>query len=469
MNEQFDNIVNGVPFGWNEVLNPNAFFVLNNQYFVTVPTVIPNEDSSLSYITNQNWTVNSLEVDVTGLSGPDRFLLFRYDYSRPTRKGYVFKWYQDFYMTKVEMWGLSDGKCEKIIFYDNELGVLDKIKIEAHENNFYFFMNGSLLLQCYDSEPILDGGVGIFLHASGSLDEYNQWYTNSVKYDNFLVKGSLGNNLFNLPVNYLNRMSPGDEEFRTAFWKRMTASFDHNKLGNRFQPFTSVIYNKKDCPSGTVGISCYDSHNGTDFRPLKNKNHHENDDYDILPVADGTVVYVSDTSSNGKCMTSKNSYGCVVIIDHHYDNLYTLYAHMSQINVGVGEDVNFSDIIGKMGNTGCSPRCGIHLHLGVLKDKTPDTSLNTLSSSDWEDVLQKSQPLVSGQSDAPPKHYCTYKTPDGNILSFQDPSGWPLSINDPWEMTTSEGGCGTESPYLWMRFIGENNADLSLEKYFLEL
>jgi murein DD-endopeptidase MepM/ murein hydrolase activator NlpD len=55
-------------------------------------------------------------------------------------------------------------------------------------------------------------------------------------------------------------------------------------------------------------------------------------------------------------------YGNRVMIDHG-NGFQTLYAHLSSINVGVGQTVNRGDVIGRMGSTGRSS--GIHLHFEI--------------------------------------------------------------------------------------------------------
>lgn len=61
-------------------------------------------------------------------------------------------------------------------------------------------------------------------------------------------------------------------------------------------------------------------------------------------------------------------YGQCVIIDHGL-GLQTLYAHLSSIDVSVGQDVERGQIIGRTGATGLAG--GDHLHYGVILSGTP--------------------------------------------------------------------------------------------------
>lgn len=74
----------------------------------------------------------------------------------------------------------------------------------------------------------------------------------------------------------------------------------------------------------------------------------------IYAVADGIVV----TSTWG----GSDSYGYYVKIKH-YNGLYTLYAHASELKVSVGQEVKQGDVIMLSGNTGNST--GPHLHFEV--------------------------------------------------------------------------------------------------------
>lgn len=79
----------------------------------------------------------------------------------------------------------------------------------------------------------------------------------------------------------------------------------------------------------------------------------------ITAAGDGTVISVQYLSYG---------YGRHAIIDHG-DGLSTLYAHMSEMYVKVGDSVSRGQVIGKMGSTGRST--GTHLHFEVRKNGTP--------------------------------------------------------------------------------------------------
>jgi murein DD-endopeptidase MepM/ murein hydrolase activator NlpD len=88
-------------------------------------------------------------------------------------------------------------------------------------------------------------------------------------------------------------------------------------------------------------------HNGTDFGAAVGT--------PIKPTKRGIVRAFGNTDTISGCY----SYGKWILVDH--DNLSTLYAHLSSINVSEGQSVNSDTIIGRVGNTGYST--GPHLHL----------------------------------------------------------------------------------------------------------
>lgn len=92
----------------------------------------------------------------------------------------------------------------------------------------------------------------------------------------------------------------------------------------------------------------------------------------IYAANNGTVAVVKggciagDTYCNGRG-------GNYIIINHNYNNYYTIYMHLKDIYVYEGQVVTKGQVIGTMGNTGNvipvptanSPYNGTHLHFGL--------------------------------------------------------------------------------------------------------
>jgi murein DD-endopeptidase MepM/ murein hydrolase activator NlpD len=94
----------------------------------------------------------------------------------------------------------------------------------------------------------------------------------------------------------------------------------------------------------------YEMHNGIDFRG---------------PI--GTPIY---STADGVVVTAQYSggYGKHVVVDHGY-GFQTLYAHLSDIQVQVGDRVQRGDRVGALGSTGRSS--GPHLHYEVHRNGQP--------------------------------------------------------------------------------------------------
>lgn len=107
-----------------------------------------------------------------------------------------------------------------------------------------------------------------------------------------------------------------------------------------------------------AGVVTYWGHTETDMAFAYNG--HDGWDYaaappdPVLSAATGTVIFAGIADDN--CDTR------AVIVDHGGD-LRTLYWHLSQITVDVGQTVVAGAQIGVVGDTGCSK--GPHLHFGV--------------------------------------------------------------------------------------------------------
>ncbi len=86
----------------------------------------------------------------------------------------------------------------------------------------------------------------------------------------------------------------------------------------------------------------------------------------IWAAASGTVIQVKN----------REGYGNTIIVDHG-DGWSTLYAHLSQYNVGLNQQVQIGDTIGFIGSTGWST--GPHLHFEVRYRGSPRDPAKYLS------------------------------------------------------------------------------------------
>lgn len=141
--------------------------------------------------------------------------------------------------------------------------------------------------------------------------------------------------------------------------------FDHTNPGNInadnnlttwFGPYTGGTYiSRSNCntPPGGLGISCYNGHDGIDFKHVTDE---------ILAAAPG-IVWKKGYDSTG--------FGNYLYIDHQ--NCYaSFYAHLKNIpTLQVGDPIIDRQKVGIMGNTG-GGSIGIHLHFGLYYDPTCD-------------------------------------------------------------------------------------------------
>ena len=89
----------------------------------------------------------------------------------------------------------------------------------------------------------------------------------------------------------------------------------------------------------------------------------------VVAVKAGTVTTAYHSGYNG-------GFGLYVVIDHG-DGVKTYYAHLSSVNVNVGDYVTQNTKIGEIGNTGYS--FGAHLHFGLMINGSWVNPMNYLS------------------------------------------------------------------------------------------
>lgn len=82
----------------------------------------------------------------------------------------------------------------------------------------------------------------------------------------------------------------------------------------------------------------------------------------------GTDIYATGDGVVKAVTTSFSGYGKHIIIDHGF-GYESLYAHMSEFKVKVGQKVKRGDIIGLVGNTGTSTAPHIHYEVHLKKER----------------------------------------------------------------------------------------------------
>ena len=122
----------------------------------------------------------------------------------------------------------------------------------------------------------------------------------------------------------------------SILWKGAFSQLSNSQVEANFADFRTYLYN------GEAIDTAY--HLGYDLSVTKH--------YPIEAANSGVVAFTGDLGI----------YGNTVILDHGL-GLFTLYGHLSSIDVKVGDSIGVRQIIGKTGETGLA--AGDHLHYGV--------------------------------------------------------------------------------------------------------
>ena len=122
---------------------------------------------------------------------------------------------------------------------------------------------------------------------------------------------------------------------------------------------------------GTTQNGARDPHHGVEFLNKFGTPVH---------AAGGGVVQFAGPDDDRVYSPWKDFYGNVVVIQHT-DGVYTLYAHLSKINVATGDDVESGDQIGEVGQSGVAT--GSHLHFEVRKGGDGTDYFSTQNPELW--------------------------------------------------------------------------------------
>lgn len=136
-----------------------------------------------------------------------------------------------------------------------------------------------------------------------------------------------------------------------------------------------ALYDKNSCGY----VHPFSGNVTSGFGPRKRRFHYGAD----IDLETGDAV---GSAFDGKVRIAKKSksYGSVVVI-RHSNGLETYYAHLSKINVEVGQEVYAGEIIGLGGNTGHSR--GSHLHFEVRYLGHPINPTEIISFTDHKLVV----------------------------------------------------------------------------------
>lgn len=143
--------------------------------------------------------------------------------------------------------------------------------------------------------------------------------------DSIVIKKTLDNNIAHLSEleNFINAM---------PFAEPIDSLYTSSKYGKRLDPFLKTIR----------------EHHGVDLVGSYMAK--------VRAPADGKVIFIG----------TKGGYGKTVILEHEY-GIKTLYGHLNNYDVKVGDQLKRGDVIGTQGSTGRST--GHHLHYEIIRDK----------------------------------------------------------------------------------------------------
>lgn len=168
------------------------------------------------------------------------------------------------------------------------------------------------------------------------------------------------------------------------------------------RPFSSVFNTsvENSYAYGSTQFGAYAPHHGVEIlNPTGTP---------VLAVADGMVI-VAGNDAKKEYGPVQNFYGNLVVLEHRFTNedlpVFTLYAHLSTINVQIGQEVISGDMLGEVGATGRA--IGSHLHFEVRLGANSYT--NTRNPAFWfipttSDTGQRSGILAGNIKNAQGKH-----------------------------------------------------------------
>ena len=103
----------------------------------------------------------------------------------------------------------------------------------------------------------------------------------------------------------------------------------------------------------------------------------------------GTEIYATGNGTVKEVVTAQRGFGKSVLIDHGFG--YTsLYAHLSNFNVRIGQKVQRGDIIGFVGSTGTSVTNHLHYEIKLNGSNVDPVNyyFEDLSAAQYEKMIE---------------------------------------------------------------------------------
>jgi murein DD-endopeptidase MepM/ murein hydrolase activator NlpD len=211
-------------------------------------------------------------------------------------------------------------------------------------------------------------------------------------------------------------------------------------------PGTDII--DRGYPYGSTEGGRLEPHHGVEFYNASGT--------PVLAAAGGSVYFSGDDKAR-KFSPWYGFYGNIVVLEHPlsgapFDKLYTLYAHLSKIDVSIGQVVTTGEKIGEVGLTGTAS--GSHLHFEVRID--PDDYGSTLNPELWliphpgNGTLALSAIDKSGANIFPPfivQYFPDRDKPAARVFEVDGYAKETVNPRDPWDEVAALG----DQPAGWYR------------------
>ena len=191
----------------------------------------------------------------------------------------------------------------------------------------------------------------------------------------------------------------------------------------------------------------------------------------LLAAADGTVVVAGDDTSEVYGART-DFYGLLVIVrldrDYYGESVFTLYGHLSEIAVEVGQEVRAGQPLGRVGMTGVA--MGPHLHFEVRVGE--NSYSNTRNPELWLRPLQGrgvfAGRLIDSQGSFVPEALITVHQASAPDERWQDLTSYPaqeVNSDRDWQENFVMGDVPA-GHYVLRTHIGERyyTADVQVEE-----